>query len=109
MPLSAPELLGESHDVSGFNCGKPMLDEWLKNRALSNQKKGFTVVMVVHDAGRVPAIMGSRQLPLCPQWRRAPSERASLPIPCHVSSSVNWQQTLHGLAAASELDCFAMR
>lgn len=53
MKLSAPELLTEKHDVSGFSCGKPALDHWLKTRALSNQQKGFTVVMVVHEAGRV--------------------------------------------------------
>ena len=52
MSLSAPELLTEKHDVSQFSCGKPSLDHWLKTRALSNQRKGFTVVMVVHEAGR---------------------------------------------------------
>ncbi|TIP07175.1 MAG: GNAT family N-acetyltransferase, partial [Mesorhizobium sp.] len=53
MALSAPEPLGAAHDVSGFSCGKPTLDHWLKTRALSNQEKGFTAVLVVHEAGRV--------------------------------------------------------
>ncbi|CUW37553.1 protein of unknown function [Magnetospirillum sp. XM-1] len=53
MALSAPEPLNAGRDVSQFSCGKPALDHWLKTRALSNQEKGFTVVMVVHDAGRV--------------------------------------------------------
>ena len=51
--LSTPELLHAGHDVSSFSCGKPSLDRWLKTRALSNQQKGFSVVMVVHVAGRV--------------------------------------------------------
>ncbi len=43
MTLSAPELLTDAHDVSAFACGRPALDHWLKARALSNQRKGFTV------------------------------------------------------------------
>lgn len=58
MSLSAPELLTAEHDFSGFSCGKPSLDEWLKARALANQQRGFTVVMVVHDAMRVVGYYG---------------------------------------------------
>ncbi len=57
-PLAAPELLNAGHDVSRFSCGKPSLDQWLKTRALANQQKGFTVVMVVHVAGRVVGYYG---------------------------------------------------
>jgi GNAT superfamily N-acetyltransferase len=56
--LSAPEPLTTAHDVSAFSCGKPTLDRWLKTRALSNQEKGFTAVLVVHDAGRVVGFCG---------------------------------------------------
>src|ERR1700709_1941774 len=41
-----------------FSCGKPSLDHWLKSRALSNQEKGFTAVLVVHEAGRVVGYYG---------------------------------------------------
>lgn len=58
MALSAPEPLTAAHDVSGFTCGKPTLDHWLKARALSNQEKGFTAVLVVHEAGRVVGYYG---------------------------------------------------
>jgi GNAT superfamily N-acetyltransferase len=58
MALSAPELLTARHDVTRFSCGQPILDHWLKTRALANQEKGFTVVMVVHDAGRVVGYYG---------------------------------------------------
>jgi GNAT superfamily N-acetyltransferase len=58
VPLSAPELLTARHDVTPFSCGEPALDRWLKTRALANQEKGFTVVMVVHDAGRVVGYYG---------------------------------------------------
>lgn len=58
MALSAPELLTARHDVASFSCGQPALDSWLKTRALGNQDKGFTVVMVVHDVGRVVGYYG---------------------------------------------------
>jgi len=56
--LSAPEPLTAAHDVSEFSCGKPPLDHWLKTRALSNLEKGFTAVVVIHDAGRVVGYYG---------------------------------------------------
>ena len=56
--LSAPEPLDERHDLTRFSCGKASLDEWLKTRALTNQQRGFTVVMVVHEARRVVGYYG---------------------------------------------------
>ncbi len=38
--LAAPTLLTISHDCSGFNSGEPVLDEWLRNRALNNIQAG---------------------------------------------------------------------
>jgi len=58
VPLSEPELLTARHDLTPFSCGEPALDRWLQTRALANQEKGFTVVMVVHDAGRVVGYYG---------------------------------------------------
>jgi GNAT superfamily N-acetyltransferase len=56
--ISEPEPLTSVHDVSVFSCGKPSLDRWLKTRALSNHEKGFTAVMVVHEANRVVGYYG---------------------------------------------------
>jgi GNAT superfamily N-acetyltransferase len=56
--LSAPEPLTADHDLAPFSCGKPALDHWLKTRALSNQQRGFTAVVVVHDHGRVVGFYG---------------------------------------------------
>jgi predicted N-acetyltransferase YhbS len=50
--------LRADHHVAPFACGRPALDHWLKLRALSNQEKGFTVVIVVHDGGRVVGYYG---------------------------------------------------
>lgn len=58
MALSAPEPLAAHHDLSGFSCGKPALDHWLRTHALSNQQKGFTAILVVHDGGQVVGYYG---------------------------------------------------
>lgn len=56
--LSAPEPLSAAHDVSEFTCGKATLDHWLKTRALANQEKAFTAVLVVHEDRRVVGYYG---------------------------------------------------
>src|SRR5665213_3414255 len=58
MDVSPPEPITAEHDVEAFSCGKAALDAWLKTRALANQAKGFTVGMVVHEAGRVVGYYG---------------------------------------------------
>lgn len=82
--LSAPELLTESHDVASFSCGKPSLDEWLKRRALSNQQRGFTVVMVVHERGRVVGYYGLAPTAVLPSAlpRSVRTGQPPNPIPC---------------------------
>lgn len=82
--LSAPELLNASHDVSMFSCGKPSLDHWLKTRALANQQKGFTVVMVVHVAGRVAGYYGLAPTAIVPAAlpRSIRTGQPPNPVPC---------------------------
>ena len=84
MPVSAPELLSDRHDVSQFSCGKPALDDWLKNRAVSNQAKGFTVVMIVHEAGRVIGYYGLSPTSVVPALMPRPirTGQPPNPVPC---------------------------
>src|ERR1700731_3342070 len=49
--LSAPEKLRADHDLSGFDCGEPSLDDWLRRRALNNEASGASRTYVV-CAGR---------------------------------------------------------
>lgn len=35
--LLPPEPLNETHDLSRFDCGKPLLNEWLQQRALESE------------------------------------------------------------------------
>ncbi|WP_372084977.1 GNAT family N-acetyltransferase [Tistrella mobilis] len=84
MVLSAPEPLTAAHDVSEFSCGKPTLDHWLKTRALSNQEKGFTAVMVVHDGGRVVGYYGLAPTAVVPSVvpRSVRTGQPPDPVPC---------------------------
>lgn len=50
--LSPPEPLGPGHDVSAFDCGEPLLNDWLKHRALRNEGR-FSRTYVVSAGGRV--------------------------------------------------------
>jgi hypothetical protein len=52
--LSAPVSLTPDHDLSDFDCGEPVLNEWLKNRALKNESR-FSRTYVVCDGNRVVA------------------------------------------------------
>jgi GNAT superfamily N-acetyltransferase len=38
LPLRGPELLTETHDVSGFDCGNEALNRFLHRHALQNQR-----------------------------------------------------------------------
>lgn len=54
MQLAAPEPLSIGHRIDAFDCGEPVLDEWLRKRALGNQSSGASRTFVVADAsGRV--------------------------------------------------------
>ncbi len=79
-----PEPLTAAHDVSLFSCGKPTLDHWLKTRALSNQEKGFTAVIVVHEVGRVVGYYGLAPSAVVPSVlpRSIRTGQPPDPVPC---------------------------
>jgi GNAT superfamily N-acetyltransferase len=82
--ISAPERLTASHDVSAFSCGRDTLDNWIKTRALSNQQKGFTAVLVVHAGGRVVGYYGLAPTAVVPSLlpRAIRTGQPPDPIPC---------------------------
>jgi GNAT superfamily N-acetyltransferase len=51
--LSAPEKLDPDHDLFSFESGTPVLDDWLRRRALSNQESGASRTYVVCAGKRV--------------------------------------------------------
>jgi predicted N-acetyltransferase YhbS len=51
--ISPPEHLCAKHEVSGFDSGEPILDDWLRRRALQNEAGGASRTYVVCAGGRV--------------------------------------------------------
>ena len=51
--ISAPEKLKPDHDFSSFDSGTPVLDDWLRRRALPNQESGASRTYVICAGNRV--------------------------------------------------------
>lgn len=52
LDLVAPQPLTLDHRCADFSCGEPLLDEWLKRRAMANQLSGASRTFVVADSAR---------------------------------------------------------
>lgn len=52
--LVAPVPLTAEHDLSGFDCGEPALNDWLRHRAWKNESR-FSRTYVVCEGNRVVA------------------------------------------------------
>ena len=50
---SAPVPLTDGHDVARFDCGVAVLDDWLKRRALGNERAGASRTYVLCDGSAV--------------------------------------------------------
>jgi GNAT superfamily N-acetyltransferase len=105
MPISAPELLNDAHDLSQFSCGKPSLDNWLRTRALSNQAKGFTAVMVVQDALRVVGYYGLAPTAVVPANlpRSIRTGQSPDPLPCLLLGQLATDHRVQGLGIGTGL------
>lgn len=96
MAISPPEPLTAAHDLAEFSCGKPSLDRWLKTRALANQEKGFTAVLVVHEANRVVGYYGLAPTAIVPSALPRPVRTGQPPdpVPClllgQLAADRNW-------------------
>lgn len=53
--LSTPKPLLSIHDIESFDCGEPVLNDWLKKRALKNENSGASRTFVVCKNSQVVA------------------------------------------------------
>jgi GNAT superfamily N-acetyltransferase len=96
LAISDPEPLTPAHILDEFSCGKPSLDRWLQARALSNQEKGFTAVLVVHEAKRVVGYYGLAPTAIVPSRlpRSIRTGQPPDPVPClllgQLATDQNW-------------------
>ena len=51
--IGAPEALNAEHDLSAFDSGEPALDDWLRKRALANERSGASRTYVIAVGDRV--------------------------------------------------------
>ena len=56
--LSRISLLSTAHDTSSFDCGRPVINSWLRHKALANQHSGDTRKYVLHHDGVVYGFYG---------------------------------------------------
>ncbi|EBW2250173.1 GNAT family N-acetyltransferase, partial [Salmonella enterica subsp. enterica serovar Enteritidis] len=103
--LSPPVPLSAQHDVAVFASGKPMLDHWLKTRALSNQEKGFTAVIVVHVDDRVVGFYGLSPTAVVPDIlpRSTRTGQPPDPVPCLLLGQLAVDQGWAGLGVGTGL------
>lgn len=108
--LSGPEALAPHHDLAAFDCGKAALNDWLQVRALRNHQHGFTVVMVIHDEGRVVAFYGLAPTAVAPKLapRRIRTGQPPDPLPCLLMAqlAVDLSYQGRGLSDVMLLDAF---
>lgn len=111
MALSGPEPLTAAHDLSQFSCGKQSLDRWLKTRALSNQEKGFTAVLVVHDANRVIGFYGLAPTAIVPTGlpRSIRTGQPPDPVPCLLLGQLATDERWVGKGIGTGLLAHALR
>ena len=76
--MTAPEPLGERHDVSRFESGAESLDAWLRRKARLNEAKGGSRTYVVCDGDRV---IGFYSLAASSVERRRVSSRVGRRMP----------------------------
>lgn len=99
--LSAPVPLTSEHDLSGFDCGEPALNDWLRHRALKNESR-FSRTYVVCEGNRVIAyfciLAGAVERAAAPAKvrRNAPD---TIPVSLIGRLAVNRDHTGKGLGA----------
>jgi GNAT superfamily N-acetyltransferase len=109
--VSLPEPLSAGHDLRLFTCGKSALDEWLRKRALANQAKGFTAVMVVHVASRVVGYYGLAPTGVVPSIlpRAIRTGQPPDPVPCFLLGQLATDAACAGQGIGTALLAHALR
>ncbi|MGD0763461.1 MAG: GNAT family N-acetyltransferase [Roseiarcus sp.] len=109
--LSAPEPIAAHHETEAFSCGKPALDAWLKTRALANQRNGFAVVMVSHEANRVVGYYAVAPTAILPASmpRSLRTGQPPNPVPCLLLGQLAIDRQWAGRGLGTALLAHALR
>ena len=103
--LSAPEPIAAHHQTDAFSCGKPALDDWLRTRALANQRNGFAAVMVAHEANRIAGFYALAPTAILPASmpRSLRTGQPPNPAPCLLLGQLAIDRQWAGRGRAAEL------
>ncbi len=101
MTLSRPEPLGADHQLEGFDCGKPALDDWLLRHARQAQGSGSAKTFVVADGARVAGYFSLTvgQVDTLDAPERIRKEMGQYPVPVVILArlAVSRQDQGHGI------------
>lgn len=101
MTLSRPEPLGADHELEGFDCGKPALDDWLLRHARQAQGSGSAKTFVVADGARVAGYYSLTvgQVDTLDAPERIRKEMGQYPVPVVILArlAVSRQDQGHGI------------
>jgi GNAT superfamily N-acetyltransferase len=103
--------LGADHDLDGFACGNPELDEWLKSHARGAAGQGTrTYLLIEEDSGAVvgyfaiaPHLIEREEAP------RSIGRGAPRRVPAILLAKLALAEHLHGQGLGAELLVFALR
>lgn len=102
-PLESPTLLTKSHDRSAFDCGVPVLNEYLKQYAYQNQKKHAARTYVATRGDRIVAYYtlayGSVSCDEAPASIKAGLARHPIPVMLLARLAVDVTEKGQGLGA----------
>ena len=103
--LASIEALATEHDVSGFDCGKPELTDWLRRHGLTNQQNHSARVFVAVADGEVVGYYalaaGSVELTEAP--RRVRQGLANHPVPVILLARLAVDQSRQGRGLGAAL------
>ncbi len=102
--LNPPVLLTKDHDRNSFDCGVPVLDDYLKKYALQNQKKHAARTYVATRGDRIVGYYslayGSISLEEAPQSVKSGLPRHPIPVILLARLAVDSNEKGRGLGAA---------
>ena len=82
--LNAPVLLTKAHEIVGFDCGKPSLNDFLVKYALQNQASGGARTYVLTRGNRVVGYYSLAPASVIPEDapHRVMKGQGRYPVPC---------------------------
>ena len=105
------EPISADHILDPFDCGKPPLNNWLQQRALSNHRKGFTSVQIAQNQMRAIGYYGLAPTAVAPNLfpRSIRTGQPPDPLPCILLGRLAVDVTFKGQGLGAALLLHALQ